>query len=147
MKKSVIAVLCLLCLLGTAGCDTREKSSGPATQKIQNLQEAAVKENTFVSVSMDEGLTLMKHDSGFVLLDVRRSDEFAAGHIPGAILHTNELMTAENTESLLPDKELHVYVYCRSGRRSKEASQKLVSYGYTAVTEIGGILDYTGPVE
>lgn len=101
----------------------------------------------YVSVSMDEGLFLMKNDSNFVLLDVRRDDEYKSGHIPGAVLHTNELMTKENTESLLGDKNQHIYVYCRSGRRSKEASQKLAAYGYTNVVEIGGILDYAGILE
>ncbi len=101
----------------------------------------------YVSVSMDEGLSLMKNDSNFVLLDVRRDDEYISGHIPGAVLHTNEMMTKENTESLLGDKNQHIYVYCRSGRRSKEASRKLAAYGYTNVVEIGGILDYAGILE
>ena len=98
----------------------------------------------FRSVSMDEGLKLMSQDKDYVLLDVRRPAEYAEGHIPGAILHTNELMTKENTELLLKNKDQTIYVYCRSGRRSKEASKKLVSYGYTNVIEIGGINDYSG---
>jgi len=102
---------------------------------------------TYKSVSMDEGLKMMAESSNFTLLDVRRSDEFAAGHIPGAVLFTNELMTKEDAENLLPNKEQRIFVYCRSGRRSKEASQKLVDYGYSNVIEIGGILDYKGDIE
>ena len=102
---------------------------------------------TYKSVSMDEGLKMMADSSDYILLDVRRPDEFAAGHIPGAILFTNELMTLEDAEKLLPNKEQRIFVYCRSGRRSKEASQKLVDYGYSNVIEIGGILDYHGKVE
>ena len=102
---------------------------------------------TYKSVSMDEGLKMMAESSDFILLDVRRSDEFASGHIPGAVLFTNELMTLEDAEKLLPNKKQRIYVYCRSGRRSKEASQKLFDYGYTNVIEIGGILDYKGDVE
>ncbi|MCQ2596646.1 MAG: rhodanese-like domain-containing protein [Treponema sp.] len=82
-----------------------------------------------------------------ILLDVRRPEEYADGHIPGAIQHTNELMTKKNTEALLKDKDQKLYVYCRSGRRSKEACAKLVSYGYTNVIKIGGILDYADKVE
>ncbi len=102
---------------------------------------------TYKSVSMDEGLKMMADSNDYILLDVRRPDEFAAGHIPGAILFTNELMTKEDAEKLLPNKNQQIYVYCRSGRRSKEASQKLVDYGYSNVFEIGGILEYTGKIE
>lgn len=102
---------------------------------------------TYKSVSMDEGLKMMAESSDFILLDVRRSDEFASGHIPGAVLFTNELMTKADAEKLLPNKNQWIYVYCRSGRRSKEASQKLVDYGYSNVIEIDGILDYKGDIE
>ena len=102
---------------------------------------------TYKSVSMDEGLKMMADSSDYILLDVRRPDEFASGHIPGAILFTNELMTKADAEKLLQNKEQRIFVYCRSGRRSKEASQKLVDYGYSNVIEIGGILDYKGVIE
>lgn len=102
---------------------------------------------TYKSVSMAEGIKLMAKDFGFILLDVRRPDEFAAGHIPGAVQLTNESMTKENTAEVLPDKSQKIYVYCRSGRRSKEASQKLVDWGYSNVLEIGGIIDYEGEIE
>ena len=102
---------------------------------------------TYKSISMDEGLKMMAESSDFVLLDVRRPDEFAAGHIPGAVLFTNELMTKASAEKLLQNKEQRIFLYCRSGRRSKEASQKLVDYGYSNVIEIGGILDYEGDIE
>ena len=102
---------------------------------------------TYKSVSIDEGLKMIADSSDYILLDVRRHDEFAAGHIPGAILFTNELMTKADAENLLQNKEQRIFVYCRSGRRSKEASQKLVDYGYSNVIEIGGILDYHGKIE
>ena len=102
---------------------------------------------TYKSVSMDEGLKMMAESSDFILLDVRRSDEFASGHIPGAVLFINELMTKADAEKLLPNKNQRIFLYCRSGRRSKEASQKLVDYGYSNVIEIGGILDYKGDIE
>lgn len=105
------------------------------------------KQATFKSVSMKEGLSLMSKDKNYILLDVRRIDEYSSGHIPGAILHTNENMTKDNTEKLLKNKNQNIYVYCRSGRRSKEACKKLIEYGYKNIIEIGGIMDYTGPLE
>ena len=122
--------------------EVRVKENGAIEVKEVDTESPA-----FKMVSMDEGLKLMSKDSDFVLLDVRRPDEFKAGHIPGAVQLTNETMTEENTLAVLPDKNQTVYVYCRSGRRSKLASQKLLDYGYKNVIEIGGILDYKGEIE
>ena len=102
--------------------------------------------NTYRRISMDEAVTMMAQETGYIILDVRRADEFAAGHIPGAINVANESIgTAEIPE--LPDKDQLIMVYCRSGRRSKEASEKLVKLGYTNIVEFGGILDWTGEIE
>ena len=98
------------------------------------------------SVSMDEAVTIMNENTGYIILDVRRPDEYASGHIPGAINVPNEeIGTAEIAE--LPDKSQLILVYCRSGRRSKEASEKLVKLGYTNIVEFGGILDWKGEIE
>ena len=98
------------------------------------------------SVSMDEAVTIMNENTGYIILDVRRPDEYASGHIPGAINVPNEeIGTAEIAE--LPDKSQLILVYCRSGRRSKEASEKLAKLGYTNIVEFGGILDWKGEIE
>lgn len=103
-------------------------------------------ENTYRQISMEEAVQMMEDESGYVILDVRRPDEYAAGHIPGAINVANETIgTAEIPE--LPDKDQLILVYCRSGRRSKEASEKLVKLGYTNIVEFGGILDWKGEIE
>ena len=118
--------------------------NGKISMKEQKPEEEKM---TYKSLSMAEGIKLMEKDSDYILLDVRRPDEFAAGHIPGAVQLTNESMTKENIAEVLPDKTQKIYVYCRSGRRSKEASQKLVDWGYSNVIEIGGIIDYEGAIE
>lgn len=97
-------------------------------------------------ISMDEAVKMMKDEKNYIILDVRRPDEYAEGHIPGAInIPNEEIGTAEIAE--LPDKSQLILVYCRSGRRSKEASEKLVKLGYTNIVEFGGILDYKGEIE
>ena len=106
--------------------------------------------NTYRQISMDEAVTIMEQESGYIILDVRRPDEFASGHIPNAINVPNETIgTAEIPE--LPNKDQLIMVYCRSGRRSgrrsKEASEKLVKLGYTNIVEFGGILDWKGEIE
>ena len=99
----------------------------------------------YVSISQDEAKLMMKDDDGHVIVDVRRTDEYAQGHIPGAILIPNESITDTPPEEL-PDKYQVILVYCRTGRRSKEASQKLADMGYVNVYEFGGIEDWTGDI-
>ena len=84
--------------------------------------------------------------SWYILLDVRRADEYAEGHIPGAINIANEEIGSDRPEEL-PDLNQNIFVYCRSGRRSKEASKKLADMGYTRIYEFGGIIDWTGDIE
>lgn len=102
--------------------------------------------NTYEKITMSEGLKRMELDEGYILLDVRRADEFAAGHIPGAVNLPNEQIGKAEIPSL-PDKNQTIYIYCRSGNRSKQAADKLLALGYTNLIEFGGILDYTGELE
>ena len=100
----------------------------------------------YKQITMSEAVKMIETEKNYIILDVRRADEFAEGHIPGAINVANESIgTAEIPE--LPDKSQLILVYCRSGRRSKEASEKLVKLGYTNIVEFGGIQDYEGEIE
>ena len=94
-------------------------------------------------ITMAEAVTVMEEESGYILLDVRTPEEFQDKHIPGAINVPNETIGSEPIPEL-PDQEQRVLVYCRSGNRSKQASQKLAALGYTNVVEIGGINDWPG---
>ena len=100
----------------------------------------------YENISMSEGIDRMKSDKGYILLDVRRADEFEAGHIPGAVNLPNEEIGTEEIPSL-PDKAQTIYIYCRSGNRSRQAADKLLALGYTNIIEFGGIIDYTGELE
>ena len=97
-------------------------------------------------ISMDKAVKMMKDEKNYIILDVRRPDEFAEGHIPGAINVPNEEIGSADIAEL-PDKSQLILVYCRSGRRSKEASEKLVKLGYKNIVEFGGIQDYEGEIE
>ena len=132
MKKLLILCMTFICIL--SGCGNADS--------VQNTEQ----KSGYKQVSMEEGLELMEADSDYILLDVRRDDEFEEGHIPGAINIPNESIGKEEIAEL-PDKNQTIYVYCRSGNRSKQASQKLVDLGYTDVIEFGGIIDYSGEIE
>ena len=129
MRKIKMILLFILSLMLMSSCGTPGGSS-----------------KSYRQISIDEAVTMMRDEKNYIILDVRRPDEYAEGHIPGAINVPNEeIGTAEI--AALPDKSQLILVYCRSGRRSKEASEKLVKLGYTNIVEFGGILDYKGEIE
>ena len=87
-------------------------------------------------------------DSGeeHFILDVREQDEYDEGHIAGAMLIP--YTEIENkAEGMLTDKDKLILVYCRSGSRSKIASESLSKLGYTNVKEFGGIIDWSYEVK
>ena len=118
----------LVLALALAGC------SAPAEETLSYRQ-----------ISMEEAMAMMESENGYILLDVRTPEEFAAGHIPGAINIPNEVIGSDPIPEL-PDLDQLILVYCRSGNRSKQASEKLVALGYGNVVEFGGINDWPGEV-
>ncbi len=124
--KHLFMILCIGALL--AGC----ASSAPQADFRQVDQETAKE--------------LMRTESDYVILDVRTYEEYAEGHIPGAICVPNETI-GDDPLAELPDKDQLILVYCRSGRRSKEAAGKLADAGYTNIVEFGGIIQWDGDIE
>ena len=100
---------------------------------------------SYRQIGMNEAITMMAEEDGYIILDVRRADEFATGHIPDAMNIANEDIGSADIPAL-PDKDQLILVYCRSGNRSKQAAQKLADLGYTNIVEFGGILDWPGEI-
>lgn len=96
---------------------------------------------TYEQISSEEAKVIMDTEKEYIIIDARTGSEFAEGHIEGAIL-IPEYEIAERAEKELPNKDALILVYCRSGRRSKIASEELVKLGYTNVKEFGGIIDW-----
>ncbi len=101
--------------------------------------------SSYTRISQDEAMQMMQDQTDYLIVDVRRPDEFAEGHIAGAINVPSDDIT-DGMPELLPDKEQTLLVYCRSGNRSKEASRKLADIGYTKVYEFGGINTWEGEI-
>ena len=100
-------------------------------------------EKTYRQITMEEAVTMMEEETEYIILDVRTAEEYNEKHIPGAINIANEVIGTEDIPEL-PDKDQLILVYCRSGNRSKQASEKLVKLGYTNIVEIGGINSWPG---
>ena len=99
--------------------------------------------NTYTQITMDEAVSMMETEKDYIILDVRTLEEFKEKHIPGAICVPNETIGTADIPAL-PNKDQLILVYCRSGNRSKQASQKLADMGYSNVYEFGGINEWTG---
>ena len=103
------------------------------------------KSESYERIFMDEAKALMEESEGYILLDVRTKEEYESGYIPGAInIPLSDIN--ENVVSSLPDKSQMILVYCRSGNRSRQASDKLSKLGYTNIIEIGGINSWKGEI-
>lgn len=101
---------------------------------------------SYQQVNAETAKELMDTEDDCVILDVRTQAEYDESHIPGAILIPHDTV-ATAAESALPDKGQLILAYCRSGNRSKQASQTLVDLGYTNVVEFGGINSWPYEVE
>ena len=124
VKGLIIMLLISLSLFGMTACDGENG-----------------KASTYEQITAEQAKTIMDTEKDYVIIDARTEEEFAEGHIENAIL-IPEYEIAERAEKELPDKDQLVLVYCRSGRRSKIASDELVKLGYTNVKEFGGIIDW-----
>jgi len=133
MRKNIFVILAMIMILSLVGCD-----KNAAAGQAQNANETS-----YTQISMDEAVTMMEEETDYIILDVRRPDEFADKHIPNAINVPNETI-GEDEIPELPNKDQIILVYCRSGNRSKQASKKLAALGYTKVYEFGGINDWKG---
>ena len=100
----------------------------------------------YKQISQAQAKEIMDTHADIIILDVRTEKEFASGHIKGAILIPDYEIKLR-AEKELPDKDKTILVYCRSGRRSKLASQALAELGYTDVLEFGGIIDWKFGIE
>ena len=124
IKGLIIMLLISLSLFGMTACGgDNEKTS------------------TYEQITAEQAKTIMDTEKDYVIIDARTEEEFAEGHIENAIL-IPEYEIKDRAEKELPDKEQLILVYCRSGRRSKIASEELVKLGYTNVKEFGGIIDW-----
>ena len=104
---------------------------------------APAESGSYSQINTRDAIAMMEEETDYIILDVRTAEEFKERRIPGAINIPNETIGNEEIPEL-PDKEQLILVYCRSGNRSKQASEKLAALGYTNIVEFGGINNWPG---
>ena len=145
-RRMAIMLLTSGVLLTACGADESKNTSGLDRSIAEETLEGGA--GAYTSITQQEAKEIME-SSDCIILDVRTAEEYEEGHIPDAICIPNETISGDQGQiiSELPDKEQTILVYCRSGRRSKEASEKLAAMGYTDIREFGGIIDWDGEIE
>lgn len=97
------------------------------------------------SSDINRDVEQFRQTEGALLLDVRGADEYAEGHIPGSINIPLQLLPMK--KGLPEDLDTPIFVYCRSGGRSRRAAAFLEKEGYENVKNIGGIMNWNGEIE
>ena len=139
-KIALMAIVGLISVLGiSCGRTMNSKQVSVDSKEVKNEEKAEYKK-----ITSDEAKNIMLTEKPIVV-DVRSLEEYNEGHIPNAI--SIPLETIENeAETKLKNKDDLILVYCRSGRRSREAALRLIEKGYTNVIDFGGIQDWNGEV-
>ena len=134
----ILAILMLAVTLTACGMEEAADDSNVRNETVEITEDVMIH---YEQITAEDAKKLMDTESDFIIVDARTEEEFAEGHIPGAIL-IPEYEIADRAPAELPDKDQLILVYCRSGRRSKIASQALADLGYTNVKEFGGIIGW-----
>lgn len=109
---------------------------------ISNVGKASIQYN---KISFEEMYNMIAENKNFIILDVRTINEYNEGHIPGSVLIPDYEIEAVQTR--YKNKDTNIFVYCRSGNRSKSSVIKLKNMGYKNVYDLGGITNYSGQLE
>lgn len=133
-KKLFLVGMCIMLIMGLSACQQKP-------EQAEGVSEVESKNGIYQTLSAEKAMERMEANPEILIVDVRTEEEYKEGHIPGAILIPNEGITVDKPGAL-PDLDAEIFVYCRSGRRSKEAAEKLVNLGYTNVYDIGGVIDW-----
>ena len=161
---AISSTLLISCTGSGASIDSSSSSAAATSSDAANASSAATSAATSTSASSDaansaastnapaggyqrvsgaEAAKIMESETGYIVVDARTHDEFAQGHVPGAIcIPVQEIGTTPPAE--LPDKDQMILIYCRSGNRSVQAADKLVAMGYTNIVEFGGLAGWPG---
>lgn len=145
MKKTFLRLIFSILIFSIlfVACNSKENVSTEkeAESKKESSSSTEKEKASYEQISQEKAKQLIDTESDYVILDVREQEEYDEAHIKGAILIPDHEIK-EKAESVLTDKDQLILVYCRSGRRSKNASQDLADLGYVNVKEFGGIINW-----
>ncbi len=93
-------------------------------------------------ITFEEAKEILDSRPESIMLDVREEEEYITGHAVDAVLFPVDDIDYTAASIILPEKDTPLLIYCRSGRRSAEAAEKLKSLGYTELYDVGGLIGW-----
>lgn len=144
MKRNGLLILLCGMLVFLAACSPEAgvPASTSTYQRETAAATSAVKPEVYTKITAEHAKAIMDKGGGVTVVDVRTEEEYREGHIKNAILVPNETLNSGKRPENLPDLDAILLVYCRTGVRSREASQKLEELGYKHIYDFGGITDW-----
>ena len=145
--KNMLLVTASLTLLmascgGSKPADNTAPASAGAGADADHVVASAGNDNSgYKKITAEEAKRIIDENDSYILLDVRTEQEYAESRIDGAVLIPHNDIDSR-AQADLPEKDVIILVYCRSGARSAAASHVLAQIGYTNVYDIGGIIDW-----
>ena len=137
MKKILLSFLAAIGL-STTGCSAQANQSAPSDPSAKSAPSDGI-----IVLAPQTFINQAKADTTSILLDVRTSKEYAEGHLAGAQQLDYLNPEAFNAGISKFDKSRTYYIYCRSGKRSHGACQKMKKQGFKVYDMEGGILNWT----
>jgi len=137
IKKYIIGIFVLILVMTMAAC-------GDSLKPTQNEEQVQENKAMYHKISQEEAKERI--DNGVLSIDVREQDEYDSGHIVGAVLSPVGNI-GNDIVNIAKDKDTEILIYCRSGNRSRVASDALVALGYTNVYDFGGINTWQYEIE
>lgn len=142
MKKFALLSLLLALALALTGCQTAAPK--PEATQAPAAEEAATepaKKGEYQKITAEQAKARMDSGDPLMIIDVRTPEEYAAGHIKGAVNIPLDTI-GEGTKETLKDLDQELLLYCRSGNRSRTAAMAMIDLGYTHVVDFGGVISW-----
>ena len=139
MKKLIVYIFIILFALSS--CMTGDNTSATQGESEMRIGTTIKNKTEYKKITPKEAYGIMNSGEDYILLDVRTEEEYEEIRIDGALL-IPDYEIKEKAPKLLKDTDALILVYCRSGRRSAGAAEKLAQMGYTNIHDIGGIIDW-----
>ncbi len=123
-------------LFGPRAAQDTPRGAAPPPPPVQAAPRAEYR-----TLTPQEAKVRLDQDPAIRLVDVRTEAEYLERRLPNSLLIPDDEI-ATRAPTLLPKKDDTIFLYCRSGRRSRAAAMTLVELGYTNVYDVGGIIDW-----
>lgn len=144
LKSALLSFALVAAGMGVAGCSSQDKGDAGETVEVVEVEESgsaqSAQSSSSESSQSESAASEDQAASVITIIDVRTPEEYAEGHLEGAInLDLNSGQFEEEIPTLDPEETYGIY--CRSGNRSAQATALLLNAGFANVVDLGSMQD------